>query len=299
MAPTTTTVRSRRGLAVLGVAALAVVAIGGSVTARTSTQAPAVSAVTSPAATMAPGDEARSAACGTRRMRDAGWPGMQHRPGTLGMRCAERRRGRAGWRQGRLERRQGRLERPAWVGVASQGGRVATITAIDGTSVTLVTPDGWTRTIDVTGIPVMRGDTTITAADLQVGTRVRVTQRRADDDTWEVTRIRVLPTTTRGTVASVRADGFDVTTGDGSVVTVHVSETTTWATGWQVTGGLDALRVGSPVLVRGFANPDGSLEASTVATAGERVRRHMHGRRPAPMASQLPIPSPEPSAPAA
>ena len=57
--------------------------------------------------------------------------------------------------------------------------------------------------------------------DLRVGDQLCVGNGAADDGSWQVTRIRVLLTTVRGTVASVTTDGFQLTTPDRGNVSVR------------------------------------------------------------------------------
>lgn len=151
-------------------------------------------------------------------------------------------------------------------------GRVATVSGIDGPSLTLMTADGWTRTVDTTGVPITRGDATIGVADVRVGDTVGVAQRRADDGTWQVSAIRVRLTVVRGTIAAVAADGFTLTTRAATSTTVRVSDATSW--GCRLAGGLATLEVGDSVVARGVAATDGSLDATAVTTAVSRARRH-------------------------
>lgn len=162
-------------------------------------------------------------------------------------------------------------------GVDRAAGRPVTVSGVDGATLTLVTSDGWTRTVDTTNVPIARDGTAITIADVRVGDTVRIVQRRADDGTWQVTRLQVLPTVARGTVTQVGTDGFVLSTRDGSEVTVRVSDATTWPTGCQPTTALDTLRVGDQVAVRGVSADDGSIDATMVATAGQPLRPRTRG----------------------
>jgi hypothetical protein len=156
--------------------------------------------------------------------------------------------------------------------LARGAARVASISAIDGTSLTLLTADGWSRTVDAASIPVTRGGEAISVADLRIGDRVLVRQRRAADGTWLVTRLRVSLTTVRGTVAAMTDTGFELTTRDGRSVSVRVSDATDWLLGCRVDPEAP-LVIGSPVTARGVSAADGSLDATLVATAGRRALR--------------------------
>jgi hypothetical protein len=175
--------------------------------------------------------------------------------------------------------------------------RAATVDAIDGASVTLATADGWTKTIDVTSVPITRGGSPVTVAELAVGMRMRVAERRGDDGSWQVTRLAVVLTNARGSVASVGDDGFQLTTDGSASITVRTSDDTTWLSGCQPGGDLASLQVGAVVVVRGVAAEDGSIDATAVSVAAERprMRRQRDGRVPSP----VPVASPAPSVPSA
>ncbi len=264
MGPTRRIAHTRWATGVLGMAVIAVAALGGSVLAQSSPPSSPEAAPPSPLA--APDDADGRVVCGPRWARAGGWRQRDQRRGGMGER--------------RADRGQRRWAGPDGLGAmpAIQAGRIATVTAVDGASITLTTADGWGRTLDVTGIPVMRGTEDVTGAGLQVSDRVRVVERRAEDGTWQVTRLRILPATARGAVASVTPDGFTLTTRDGTTVTVRVSEGTTWVSGCRQSGGLEGLRVGTWVVVRGRGATDGTIDATTVASAGARPSRPARGR---------------------
>ena len=89
------------------------------------------------------------------------------------------------------------------------GSRDITISSISGSSVTLTTADGWTRTINVTGsVELTKGGQSITLSDLAVGDQVRVVQTRNEDGTFTVTGIVVVVPSVGGTVSDVSSTGF-------------------------------------------------------------------------------------------
>ena len=64
---------------------------------------------------------------------------------------------------------------------ADVGFRDITITAIDGSSLSLKTEDGWTRTITVTDTTtITKGGATITLGDLAVGDSIRFRQEQRE-----------------------------------------------------------------------------------------------------------------------
>ena len=68
-----------------------------------------------------------------------------------------------------------------------------TVTAVNGSNVSLKTADGWTRTITVgDSTTVTRGGAPAKVGDIKVGDTVRLDQDRASDGTYTVTRIDVI-----------------------------------------------------------------------------------------------------------
>jgi hypothetical protein len=259
MGPITTSARSWR---VLGVAALAVAALGGGVLAQSSAPQPSGGAAPTPASSGAPSS---SNLCAPRGWRDMGvgpgpvGPGMWGMDGSRRMRRADGRAGQ-GWPPS---------------GSRGQVARIASVSAIAGTSVTLVTADGWSRTVDTADVPITTGAATGTLSDLAIGTHVGVVEQRGADGTWQVTGLRIVLTTASGTVSDIGDATFQVSTGRGSTVVVRVSGDTAWVTGCQSSGSLADLQVGSWVLVRGVAAADGSIDATSVADLGMRMRGPM------------------------
>ena len=143
------------------------------------------------------------------------------------------------------------------------GGRVS-ITAIDGSSVSLETIDGWTRTISVgDSTSITRDGETIALADLSVGDNVRIRQT-VEDDTWTVTAIEVVVPSVVGQVTAVDGDSLTLQQPDGSTLTVHVDGSTTYTVAGESGKALADVEVGMVVVASGELNDDGSLNASSV-----------------------------------
>jgi len=138
------------------------------------------------------------------------------------------------------------------------------VTAIDGTGLMLATADGWSRTIDTTGVVLTKGTTTITVADIAVGDDIGIAQTRNADGSYTVTGIAVLPASVSGTVATVGPDSFTVTLPDGTTQTVNVTATTTWNVQGSTAPGIADLTAGRQVAARGTLSADGSLDATKV-----------------------------------
>ncbi|MBX3030097.1 MAG: hypothetical protein KF809_08040 [Chloroflexi bacterium] len=273
--------RRTRRLAPLGAACAAVVLITGSGLA----QSPAASPVPDASASPSTGT---TASCDLRvRGVERSQRGSQRRV----ERRMDRRTGR-GWGIGPRQgvQRGGDRRVP---GVPGDGGvvivRTPTVTAITGSVVTLTTPDGWTRDIDTTDVPITRGGIAITLADLTVGARVQVTQARAADGTWSVRGIVVALDTASGRVAATAPDGFTITLRNGTAQIVRVSDSTTWCTLRGRTSSLEALAVGAQVTVQGVRADDGAIDATRVTTSGRRlVRPNVPTPEPVPDTSPPP-----------
>ncbi len=147
---------------------------------------------------------------------------------------------------------------------AGMGRDAVTVTSNDGTSLGLQTADGWTRTIDSTGVVLTRDAATIALSDVAVGDRVSIAQTRNADGSYTVTGIAVLPDTVSGTVATIGTDSFTVTQADGTTQTVNVSASTTWYVQGSTTPGIATLTVGHQVSAQGTLAADGSLDATKV-----------------------------------
>jgi hypothetical protein len=145
------------------------------------------------------------------------------------------------------------------------GGRGGiTITAINGSSLSLATDDGWTRTIDASGVTLKNGDTAITLGDLKVGEKIDLRQSRNFDGSVAVTEIDVVQPDVDGMVTAIDASSLTVRTADGSTTTVTLTGTTTYTVN-RGPATRDGITVGSEVHVQGTAAADGTITATSVA----------------------------------
>ena len=87
------------------------------------------------------------------------------------------------------------------------GFREITIASISGNDVSLVTDDGWRRTVTVTStVKLTKGGQDITVSDLKVGDQVRLRQTRNDDGSYTVTALAVvIPRSSAAPAPSPRA----------------------------------------------------------------------------------------------
>ena len=144
------------------------------------------------------------------------------------------------------------------------GFRDITITAIDGSSLSLKTDDGWTRTISVTDTTtITKGGATITVGDLAVGDQIVFRQDRATDGTYTITAIAVVLPTVAGQISAIDGNTITITQRGGTTATIHVDSSTTYRVSGAA-GSLSDLKVGAVIVAEGTQRSDGSLDAASV-----------------------------------
>ena len=145
------------------------------------------------------------------------------------------------------------------------GFRAITISAINGSSLSLKTEDGWTRTITVTSsTTITKGGATIAVGDLAVGDEIRFAQETATDGSYSITAIRVVLPAIGGEVTAVTSDTITVKGKDGTTGTIHVGSATTYEVDGTAGKALSDITVGSFVIAEGTLRTDGSLDADVV-----------------------------------
>ena len=173
---------------------------------------------------------------------------------------------------------------PGLDGAFGPGGfRGVTISAINGSDISLKTADGWTRTISVgSTTTITKGGATITVGDLKVGDEIRFAQKKAADGSYDVTAIVVVLPTVVGQVTAVDGDTIKVTQPGGTTATIHVDSHTTYRIDG-ATGSLSGVKVGSFVIAEGTQRTDGSLDAAAIRSGlrPERSRPRRAGERQA------------------
>lgn len=139
------------------------------------------------------------------------------------------------------------------------------ITAISGSSISLETVDGWTRTITVSDDTAITVDgETAALGDLEVGDRIRFRQTANDDGSYSVTAIAVVQDAVVGQVTAIGNDSLTLSAPDGSSVTVNVDGSTTFTVAGEDGKALSDVEVGMIVGAAGELNDDGSLDATSV-----------------------------------
>ena len=173
--------------------------------------------------------------------------------------------------------RDGLLGRP--------GFRAITISAINGSSLSLKTEDGWTRTITVgSSTTITKGDATIAIGDLAVGDEIRFAQEKATDGSFSITAIRVVLPAIGGEVTAIAGNTITVTSKDGTTGTIHVDSDTAYNVDGTSGKALSDITVGSFVIAEGTLRTDGSLDADAVRSGfrgprdGDRPGRDFPGK---------------------
>ncbi len=138
------------------------------------------------------------------------------------------------------------------------------VTAIDGTSLSLATADGWTRTISVTSATtITKGGAAATLADIEVGDTIHFGQTRNADGTYTITAIAIIQPQVAGTVTAVGTDSITITLRDGTSQTVATTDSTAYHLE-RADGARADVTVGSVIVATGEKNADGSLTASSI-----------------------------------
>ncbi|HET9851645.1 MAG TPA: DUF5666 domain-containing protein [Candidatus Limnocylindrales bacterium] len=153
------------------------------------------------------------------------------------------------------------------------------ITAISGSSITLATEDGWTRTITVDdGTTFTKAGDDITLGDLAVGDNVAFRQTREDDGIWTIDAIAVILPHVGGQVTAVDGSTITIELRGGTTATVNVdSDANVVVNGDPAAVG--DIKVGMILMAEGTENADGSLDATRVRAGDARLRGDRFGGR--------------------
>jgi hypothetical protein len=146
-----------------------------------------------------------------------------------------------------------------------------TVSAVNGSNVSLQTADGWTRTITLSdATKITKAGAAIKASDLAVGDMVRLDQTRQDDGTYTVAAIVVELPRAVGTVTAKDADSITIKGFDGTASTIHVGAKTTYRVAGKTDAAFADVAIGAVVVAEGTKRADGSLDALTVGTGPAR-----------------------------
>lgn len=164
---------------------------------------------------------------------------------------------------------------PDWMGprAGRPGGPLVgeiTITAINGTQLSLKTADGWTRTIDASGATVTRAGQTVSLGTLQVGDQIMFRETRQSDGTYKIDAINVVLPHVAGTVTAVSSSSLTLTQPDGASKTVQLTSGTAYRVAGQ-SASLSAVTTGARVAIAGTVASDGTFTAAVVDVLPVRV----------------------------
>jgi uncharacterized protein DUF5666 len=144
------------------------------------------------------------------------------------------------------------------------GARSITIVRISGSTIDLKTDDGWARTITINAdTRIAKGGVAATLADLKVGDRVALRQKRNADGTYTIVALTVPVPVVAGTVTAVAADSLTLKTRDGSTRKIDLTGKTTYKLG-RADGKKSDLKVGSIVVIAGSEGSGDAFSATTV-----------------------------------
>jgi hypothetical protein len=145
------------------------------------------------------------------------------------------------------------------------GFRDITISAIVGSSLTLKTDDGWTRTITVgSSTTISKGGQTIAIVDLKVGDQIVFGESKASGGSYTISAIKVVLPVVAGQVTAVGSDTITVTEPGGATGTINVGVSTTYDVNGNTSAKLSDITVDSFVVAEGTQRSDGSLDATAV-----------------------------------
>lgn len=144
------------------------------------------------------------------------------------------------------------------------GGQIS-ITAINGSNLSLKTDDGWTRTITVaSSTTITKGGKSITLSGLKVGDRIRFAESRNADGSYAVNAINVVLPTVAGEVTAKTASTITVRGRDNASHTIHVGSGTTYNLSGVTTAHLSDITVGMRIVAEGTQRADETLDAIVV-----------------------------------
>jgi hypothetical protein len=158
-----------------------------------------------------------------------------------------------------------------------------TITSISGSSISLATDDGWTRTISVdSGTTYTKAGADITLGDLAVGDTIGFRQTQESDGTFTIDAIAVILPRLGGEVTAVDGSTITLKQRDGGTATVNIASGAKIVVNGNAATAAD-IKVGMVLMAEGTKNSDGSLDATRVR-AGDagRFRGDGHGFRGGP-----------------
>jgi hypothetical protein len=147
-----------------------------------------------------------------------------------------------------------------------------TVASIDGSSLSLKTADGWTRTISVaSSTKITRGGQSISLSDLKVGDSIGFRESKASDGSFTIDAINVILPRVFGQVTATTSDTITIKQFDGTTATINVGSSTKFRIFGVSSATIASLKVGMTISAEGTKNADGSIDALNVAGGQLRV----------------------------
>ena len=149
---------------------------------------------------------------------------------------------------------------PNAMGRGGKGGghmfHAITIAAKDGSTLSLKTADGWTRTISVVSdTTITKGRVAIQLADLNVSDTIAFRQAKNTDGTFKVTEIRVIVPQVGGEVTAVSGNSLTLKLRDGTSKSITLTDSTKYFVGPKAAAKAD-VKVGARVHAQGTISGD-------------------------------------------
>jgi Domain of unknown function (DUF5666) len=140
-----------------------------------------------------------------------------------------------------------------------------TITAINGSVISLKTDDGWTRTITVTGSTTyLKAGATSSLSDLQVGDQITFRETRQSDGSYSIDEVDVVMPRLTGTVTAISGSTITLRQPDGSTGTVTVTSSTKYQVNANTSATLSDIQVGMILTAEGSQGSNGTLTAVAI-----------------------------------
>jgi hypothetical protein len=145
-----------------------------------------------------------------------------------------------------------------------------TVTAIEGSRLSLATAAGQTRTIDAAGAKITRSGQTIALSDLQVGNQVSARVSRQADGSYKAAAIQVLLSTVSGTVTAVGPSSITIEKADGTSRTLALTASTAYREA-SAKVSLSAVVLGARISAQGTVDSAGNFTATAITIVTSSV----------------------------
>ena len=145
-----------------------------------------------------------------------------------------------------------------------------TIASISGSSISLKTADGWTRTVTVTSsTAITKAGSTIAVGDLKAGDTIHFSETKNTDGSYSITAISVEVPTISGSVTAVSGSSITLKDRSGATWTVTTNSSTKVTLGsiGSKAGSTSDIKVGSDIVAAGTQGTGNTLTALSIHAA--------------------------------